>query len=79
MPALMDGVSVTEGLCPASCEVAHIFHLPSKTLLDPELASKEILVPSGSEDRLKLKNVPTELHRRILPSQYVPHTPLVER
>ncbi|KAI0249188.1 hypothetical protein BJV78DRAFT_1129973 [Lactifluus subvellereus] len=57
MPTLMDGVSVTEGLCPTPCEVVHIFHLPPETLLDPELASKEILVPLGSEDGLYKEEV----------------------
>ena len=50
--ALLDGVSVIEGLCAAPCEVPHIFDLPLETLLNPELDSKEILVPFGSEDWL---------------------------
>ena len=50
--ALLDDVSVMEGLCAAPCEVSHLFDLLPETLFDPELASKEMLVPLGSEDWL---------------------------
>jgi peroxisomal coenzyme A diphosphatase NUDT7 len=50
--ALLDDVSVMEGLCAALSEVPHLFDLLPETLLDPELATKEILVPSGNEDWL---------------------------
>ncbi|KAI0249909.1 NUDIX hydrolase domain-like protein [Lactifluus subvellereus] len=48
--ALLDGVSVLEGLCAAPGEVAHIFDHPLEALLDPELARSEALVLLGSED-----------------------------
>ena len=52
MLALLDGVSVIEGLCAAPSEVSHLFDLLPETLLNPELARKELLVPLGSEDWL---------------------------
>jgi hypothetical protein len=50
--SLLDDVSVMEGLYAAPSEVPHLFDLLPETLLNPELASKEILVPLGSEDSL---------------------------
>ena len=48
--ALLDDVSVLEGLRAAPGEVAHIFDHPLEALLDPELARSEALVPLGSGD-----------------------------
>jgi len=48
--ALLDDVSLLDGLRPAPGEVAHIFDHPLEALLDPELARDEKLVPIGSED-----------------------------
>ena len=46
--SLLRDVSTMGGLGAAPCEVVHIFHLPPETLIDPELARKEILMPLGS-------------------------------
>lgn len=48
--ALLDDVSILDGLHAAPGEVAHIFDHPLEALLDPELARDEKLVPVGSED-----------------------------
>ena len=48
--ALLDDVSILDGLRAAPGEVAHIFTHPLEALLDPELARSEKLVPMGSED-----------------------------
>ena len=48
--ALLDDVSVLEGLRAAPGEVSHIFDHPLEALLDPKLARSEALVPLGSED-----------------------------
>jgi hypothetical protein len=48
--ALLDDVSILDGLRAAPGEVAHIFDHPLEALLDPELARGEKLVAVGSED-----------------------------
>ena len=48
--ALLDDVSILDGLRASPGEVAHIFDHPLEALLDPELARSEKLVPVGSED-----------------------------
>jgi len=48
--ALLDDVSILDGLRAAPGEVAHIFDHPLEALLDPELARGEKLVSVGSED-----------------------------
>ncbi|KAI0297261.1 hypothetical protein B0F90DRAFT_1811158 [Multifurca ochricompacta] len=48
--ALLDDISVLDGLRAAPGEVAHIFDHPLEALLEPELARKEQLVPLGSEN-----------------------------
>ena len=48
--ALLDDVSILDGLRAAPGEVAHIFDHPLEALLDPELARSEKLVSVGSED-----------------------------
>ncbi|KAI9454576.1 NUDIX hydrolase domain-like protein [Lactarius psammicola] len=48
--ALLDDVSVLDGLRAAPGEVAHIFDHPLEALLDPELVRDKKLVPIRSED-----------------------------
>lgn len=48
--ALLDDVSILDGLCAAPGEAAHTLDHPLEALLDPELARGENLVPIGSED-----------------------------
>jgi coenzyme A diphosphatase NUDT7 len=48
--ALLDDVSIIDGLRAAPGEVAHIFDHPLEALLDPELAWGEKLVLVGTED-----------------------------
>jgi coenzyme A diphosphatase NUDT7 len=48
--ALLDDVSMLDGLRAAPGEVAHIFDHSLEALLDPELARGEKLVSIGSED-----------------------------
>lgn len=48
--ALLDDLTVLDGLKAAEAEVAHIFDHPLEALLDPIIARKEPLVPiTGSE------------------------------
>lgn len=47
--ALLDDLTVLDGLKACEGEVDHIFDHPLEALLDPELARKEKLVPRGSE------------------------------
>lgn len=47
--ALLDDLTLLDGLKACEGEVDHIFDHPLEALLDPELARKEKLVPRGSE------------------------------